>query len=87
MARLSHILLAVAAACTAAKAKIIPIKLLNDIFEPNTTTAASGDILEFHFVEGNHSVVMGDFSDACQPAKTGGFYSGFFAVQSESVPI
>ena len=49
-------------------------------FSPNTITAAKGDILDFHFFAINHSVVAGDFSKPCQPADTGGFFSGFMPV-------
>jgi plastocyanin len=51
-------------------------------FQPETTTAAKGDILKFHFVPRNHSVVAGDFNNPCQPAATGGFFSGFVPVST-----
>ncbi len=51
-------------------------------FSPNSATAAKGDIIEFHFHPINHSVVMGDFSNPCKPAQTGGFYSGFMPTSS-----
>jgi plastocyanin len=51
-------------------------------FSPNTIKASTGDILDFHFHAINHSVVMGDFSNPCAPAKTGGFFSGFMPVSS-----
>lgn len=51
-------------------------------FTPNTVTAAVGDILEYHFHPPMHSVVQGDFGSPCQPAKSGGFYSGFVTVSS-----
>jgi plastocyanin len=44
-------------------------------FTPDTVTAAKGDILEFHYVGGNHDVVAADFSQPCQPLATGGFAS------------
>ena len=65
-----------------AAAKIIPINVIDEAFEPNSTKAAVGDILEFHFLPHNHSVVMGDFNVPCQPAAIGGFYSGFKVVDS-----
>jgi len=79
MAPKTFILLTLAA-CRAVTAKTIPIKVLDDVFEPNATTAAVGDILEFHFQPHNHSVLMGSFDQPCQPAKTGGWYSGFKVV-------
>ncbi|KAJ2967809.1 hypothetical protein NQ176_g9489 [Zarea fungicola] len=51
-------------------------------FTPDTITASIGDTLEYHFHPLNHSVVMGDFANPCQPAKTGGFFSGFMPVSS-----
>ncbi|KAK9435441.1 extracellular serine-rich protein [Metarhizium brunneum] len=51
-------------------------------FSPDTIHAGAGDTLDFHFYPLNHSVVMGDFSNPCAPAKTGGFFSGFMPVSS-----
>ncbi|KID79307.1 uncharacterized protein G6M90_00g021020 [Metarhizium brunneum] len=51
-------------------------------FSPDTIKASTGDTLDFHFYPLNHSVVMGDFSSPCAPAKTGGFFSGFMPVSS-----
>lgn len=67
---------------TLATAKTIAIKAENLYFEPSNITAAVGDILEFHFGPNNHSVVMGDQAKPCQPAATGGFYSGFLPASS-----
>ena len=41
-----------------------------------------GDVLEFHFMPKNHSVVMGDFDSPCMPAASGGFSSGFLPTNS-----
>jgi plastocyanin len=49
-------------------------------YSPNSTTAAQGDTVVFHFYPGNHNVVQGDFNQPC--STSGGFYSGF--VDSES---
>ena len=72
-------IVAVAAAVTGASAKTIQVMVgksgLN--FSPDTITADMGDTIEFLFFSSIHSVAMGDFSSACQPAKSGGFYSGF----------
>lgn len=51
-------------------------------FTPDSVTAKVNDILEFHFHPINHSVVMGDFANPCQPAKTNAFFSGFMPVSS-----
>ncbi len=45
-------------------------------FKPDTVNAETGDVLEYHFYPGNHSVAMGDFKKGCFPVD-GGFYSGF----------
>jgi protein AFG1 len=55
-------------------------------FSPNEVKAAVGDVLEFHYVGGNHSVVQGDFDNPCNPATTGGFFSGYLpATNGENV--
>ncbi|KAL2022870.1 hypothetical protein VTK56DRAFT_4401 [Thermocarpiscus australiensis] len=54
-------------------------------FEPNVIRAQQGDVIEFRFWALNHSVVAGDFANACQPAKQGGFFSGFFPTQANTV--
>jgi len=53
-------------------------------FDPETTTAAIGDTLEFHFYSGTggHSVVEGSFASPCQPA-TNGFFSGYIPGSKE----
>lgn len=51
-------------------------------FTPDSVTAKVNDILEFHFHPINHSVVLGDFANPCQPAKSGAFFSGFMPVSS-----
>jgi plastocyanin len=44
-------------------------------FTPNEIKAAKGDIVEFHF-DAMHCVIAGDFSKACNPVSSGGFFSG-----------
>lgn len=46
-------------------------------FDPPIVSASPGDVLEFHFLKGNHSVALGDWDAPCNPAKSGGFFSGF----------
>ena len=48
-------------------------------FAPNTTTAAIGDTLEFHFYSGSgpHSVVLGSYASPCLPASASSFFSGY----------
>jgi plastocyanin len=45
------------------------------VYSPNSTTAAKGDTVVFHFYPGNHDVVQGDYNKPC--STSGGFYSGF----------
>jgi plastocyanin len=47
-------------------------------FTPNTTTAAVGDTLTFHFYPGRHNVVQGSFDAPCN-FTSDAFYSGFIA--------
>lgn len=69
-------------------AETIVIEGGNTYFNPSSVNASVGDILEFHFLPNNHSVVMGNFSNPCQPASTGGFYSGFLpANEGENVRV
>ncbi|KAK0719408.1 Cupredoxin [Lasiosphaeris hirsuta] len=51
-------------------------------FSPSSVTASTGDIVEYHFFPPAHSVVMGDFNNACAPAITGGFSSGLISTSS-----
>ncbi len=77
---LAGLLLAATASCD--KPKVIPINSIDLAFEPEVFTAEPGDILEFHFLPHNHSVVMGDFDRHSKEAQYGGFFSGFFAPSS-----
>ena len=52
-------------------------------FKPDTVMAAVGDELHFHFYPQNHSVIQGDFMNACHPIASGGFFSGFMPVDSD----
>lgn len=69
-------------AATAASAKTLRIDVGKGglAFAPNSVTASKGDVVEFHFGESTtHNVVAGDFESPCQPASSGGFYSGAMA--------
>lgn len=78
----NNILGVVVASAAQAAAETIVIQASNTAFEPASVNASAGDILEFHFGPNNHSVVMGDLDNPCQPAAKGGFYSGFLPVKS-----
>ena len=72
----------VASTISVANAETIKILAKDLVFEPEAVNASTGDVLEFHFLPHNHSVVMGDYDKPCEPAGTGGFYSGFWPVMS-----
>ncbi|KAG6099315.1 hypothetical protein E4U30_006804 [Claviceps sp. LM220 group G6] len=74
--------LAAAGLAASAAADIIKITATTDsAFNPNSVTAKAGDVLEFHFQSGNHSVVAGDYHFVCSPLPIGyGFFSGYVNV-------
>jgi plastocyanin len=51
-------------------------------FNPSEITADEGDWLIFQFQSGNHSAVSGPFTSPCEPATSGGFFSGHFPTDS-----
>ncbi|CAK7227973.1 hypothetical protein SEUCBS140593_006757 [Sporothrix eucalyptigena] len=53
-------------------------------FTPNTVSAAVGDVLEFSFYPRNHSVALGTWDQACVPAASGGFFSGFIPLDNNA---
>lgn len=47
-------------------------------FEPENVVAEPGDLVEFHFLPKNHTVVQSSFDKPCVPLDGGaGFFSGF----------
>ncbi|ODA79138.1 hypothetical protein RJ55_04730 [Drechmeria coniospora] len=62
---------------TGASAKTITVEVGKGslTYSPDSITAAEGDIILFRF-DSTHDVVAGDFQKPCQPASSGGFYSG-----------
>lgn len=70
-----YLLLALAAAALAANHDIL-VGQTGLSFTPNTTIAAVGDTLTFHFYPGKHNVVRGPFDTPCN-FTNGAFYSGF----------
>jgi plastocyanin len=46
-------------------------------FTPNSTVAAVGDIVEFHYYPKDHSVVQTSFASPCQFNLAKPFFSGF----------
>jgi plastocyanin len=51
-------------------------------FTPNSTAAAVGDVVEFHFFPKDHTVTQTSFAAPCQANLTGGFFSGFMPTSS-----
>ncbi|KAG6006414.1 hypothetical protein E4U21_007080 [Claviceps maximensis] len=55
----------------------------NNTFSPDSVMAMPGDVLEFHFQSGNHSVEAGDYGCPCFPLSDGiGFSSGLFDIKA-----
>lgn len=55
------------------------------IYSPDSLTANMGDMVQFQFLSGNHTVTQADFDNPCQPiglheAGVMGFNSGFMPV-------
>ncbi|KAM0355138.1 hypothetical protein ACHAPU_000999 [Fusarium lateritium] len=47
-------------------------------FDPDNVVAEIGDIVEYHFLPRNHSVVQSSFAEPCKPLADGtGFFAGF----------
>jgi plastocyanin len=78
MSALSKLLL-LAGFAAHAMAITIPVKVgeVGLTFEPNEIRAHKDDVIEFRFYALNHSVVAGNFDEACTPAEEGGFFSSF----------
>ncbi|KAI0392507.1 hypothetical protein F5Y17DRAFT_358296 [Xylariaceae sp. FL0594] len=59
------------------------------IFTPDNLKAAPGDMIQFQFLAGNHSVVQSNFDNPCTPihqhvANATGFFSGYMDVQASA---
>jgi plastocyanin len=57
-------------------------------FSPDSITVPTGDMIQFQFLAGNHSVVQSNFDNACQPislhSTTTGIFSGFMPVAASA---
>ncbi|KAI0878501.1 Cupredoxin [Hypoxylon argillaceum] len=58
-------------------------------FFPNNMTANAGDMIQFQFRAGNHSVVQSNFDNPCTPiqshvANTTGMFSGYMNVAASA---
>ncbi|KAI0154278.1 Cupredoxin [Xylariaceae sp. FL1272] len=54
-------------------------------FSPNNIQAAVGEMVQFQFISGNHSVVQSNFDNPCEPitlhnASAAGMFSGYMDV-------
>lgn len=79
-------LLAAAALASVARAETITVTASDKSFDPDTIEASKGDIIEFHFDGGNHSVASGLYDYACTPSNLGtGFFSGFVEADDGAV--
>lgn len=47
------------------------------VFDPDTIDAQVGDIVNFHFYPGDHSVAQSTFEAPCQPSSPNAIFSGF----------
>jgi plastocyanin len=76
----SKALIATALAAATASAATVNVDVSNSggsfTFSPDSVTAQSGDTVTFTFKATGHTVVQGDFNNACQPAASNPFYSG-----------
>lgn len=71
-------ILTTAALLSLAQAETIRVTARDDSFDPDTIEAEEGDIVEFRFDGGNHSVASGLYDFPCTPSNLGeGFFSGF----------
>lgn len=84
---LSYLLIALAATASAETIKI-NVGEGGLTFTPDSVTAAVDDVLEFHFVGGNHDTVAGDFTKPCQPiGGDGGWASGSVTGSASNVSL
>jgi len=81
-------LLALAATATAATIEIDVGEDGNLAFDPNSVTAAVGDVLEFHFYSGSggHSVVESTFQSPCVPGSST-FFSGYIPGDDDGTTV
>ncbi|KAL1844530.1 hypothetical protein VTK73DRAFT_2350 [Phialemonium thermophilum] len=47
-------------------------------FDPDNVVAEIGDVVEWHFLPKNHSVVQSSFDKPCQPLSDTSFFGGFY---------
>lgn len=52
-----------------------------NFFDPDNIVASIGDVIEWHYLPANHSVVQSSFEAPCVPLSDTSFFSGFFPTQ------
>lgn len=57
------------------------------VFNPETVTAAVGDVVVFYWLPGGHSVAQGDYSSPCSPSSDDAFWSGYFPGQKNDMDV
>ncbi|KAM0431859.1 hypothetical protein ACHAPT_005111 [Fusarium lateritium] len=68
------------AALAADKVHVVKVGNGGLSFEPSDLKAAVGDVVEFHFYKGSHSVAQSSFDKPCEPLNSTSFFSGDFDV-------
>jgi plastocyanin len=87
------LLLLLAAAAGAQKMHVVSVSGAGNTFSPDSIKAAAGDMVQFQFRAGNHSVVQSNFDNPCVPieqstagsaaaAAQKGFFSGYMDVKA-----
>jgi plastocyanin len=86
---LSPTILLLAGTGLTAAVTIIPVSVGKSglTFAPDMIRAQVGDVIEFRYWPLKHSVIAGDFSNACRPAASNGFFSGFFSTKAGTVNV
>jgi len=81
---------------SAQKMHVVSVGAKGNTFSPDKITAAVGDMVQFQFQNGNHSVVQSSFDAPCKPinaaatnssAATTGFYSGYEPIGASDAMI
>lgn len=69
---------------TAQKVQVVTVSTANNslVYTPNNIKANAGEMVQFQFVAGNHTVTQSTFDQPCQPISTiqtnvTGFHSGY----------
>lgn len=71
----------------AQKVQVVTVSSANNslVYSPNNIKAAAGDMVQFQFVAGNHTVTQSTFDQPCRPINSvmtnvTGFHSGYMPV-------